>query len=410
MLGSPSAPALHAQLAPADVLVDERRALYRLAVDLFAPGTELSDNLLDHPITRYEIGRALSGHGDLDPGQLREVSAMGVRDLGLLVASDPAAADQLEAPLRIVAPDGAKPEPLTEADGARFEAAAGIVADGVALLRKLAPAMASDLLAHVSMLAVLRSETSGGVVSASSRYVPGIVLIDEPTTPMEVAEALVHEGAHEKFFDFAITREFLDVHAEDAEYFENSWSHARWPLEQTFAAWHAYSCLAQFAVVAEGERLGPHSLLPKARERATEIGEWLLAHEFVLLPHARWLLHAFSGDAAVPGPEDSAVDGVRTVPEGSCFEVRSGVAHRVAGTGRVVAGRLAGRPEIYWLDADPGWLMRQFRGSALSFEMMLSRATEEWQVGSAVARDRVGSALGSLVRESIVEYVQMGNR
>ncbi len=92
------------------------------------------------------------------------------------------------------------------------------------------------------------AETSGGVVSASSRYVPGIVLIDEPALPIEVAEALVHEGAHEKFFDLAITREFLDARAEDAEVFETSWSHARWPLEQTFAAWHAYTCLAQFFV------------------------------------------------------------------------------------------------------------------------------------------------------------------
>ncbi|HEX7301374.1 aKG-HExxH-type peptide beta-hydroxylase, partial [Lentzea sp.] len=296
-MSSPTASAhvLHAAIAPAEVLVDERRALYRLAVSLFAPGTQLSDNLLDHPIVRYEIGRALAGKGELDLEAVHRVAAMHVRDAGLPVAADPRAADLIEAPLRIIAPPGASPAPLTEADGERFEEAMAVVADGVRLLRTLAPETADDLLAHVSMLAILNKDTSGGVVSASSRYVPGIVLIDEPSTPMEVAEALVHEGAHEKFFELAITKEFLDAHAEDVDFFETSWSHARWPLEQTFAAWHAYSCLAQFAELRGDEPLGPDSLLPRARERADEIGRWLTSHEDDLRPDARWLLGALTG-------------------------------------------------------------------------------------------------------------------
>jgi hypothetical protein len=400
-----TAHALHAAIAPASELVDERRTLYRLAADLFAPGTELSDNLADHPIVRYEIGRALAGHGGLDPTRLNEVAAMRVREAGVALAADPYAADLLEAPLRIIAPPGASPRPLTESDGERFETAAGIVREGVHLLRRLAPATADDLLTHVSMLAVLKRETSGGVVSASSRYVPGIVLIDEPVTPIEVAEALVHEGAHEKFFELAITRQFLDAHAEDVEYFETSWSLARWPLEQTFAAWHAYSCLAQFSEVCGTERLGPVSLLPKARKRAEEIGRWLLAHEDDLRPDARWLLHALSGETVA---DLSDVDGLAPsteIREDDHFRVRPDVRHKRADSGRVVAGRLAETPEIFWLDADASWVLGQLPddGSPMTVERMVAVATEGWQVGPVVAARRLREALGSLLRNSIVE-------
>jgi hypothetical protein len=400
-MGSPAASthALHAAIAPASALVDERRTLYRLAADLFAPATGLSDNLLDHPIVRYEIGRALAGRGELDPAVLRRVAELRVRDAGVALAADPQAADLLEAPLRIIAPPGTAPAPLTEADGERFEAAVAIVADGVRLFRRLAPEMADDLLAHVSMLAVLKSETSS-VVSASSRYVPGIVLIDEPATPIEVAEALVHEGAHEKFFDLAITREFLDAHAEEVEYFENSWSHAQWPLEQTLAAWHAYSCLAQFAVFCGGERLGPQSLLPKAQERADEIGRWLLKHEHDLRADARWLLHALSGGTAVQSDVD-----VQAAEVGADvhFQVRPGMRYRRAGTGRVVMARAVQPPDIFWLDQDASWVVGQLgQGAAVPFSVVLAKATEEWAVDPDVAESRLRIALGSLVSTQIV--------
>ncbi|WP_434449653.1 aKG-HExxH-type peptide beta-hydroxylase [Lentzea sp. E54] len=325
------------------------------------------------------------------------------------MAADPAAAEVLEAPLRIVAPPGTRPQPLTEADGERFEAALAIVDEGVALLRKFAPDMADDLLAHVSMLAVLKRETSGGLVSASSRYVPGIVLIDEPVLPMEVAEALVHEGAHEKFFDLAITKEFLDVRAEDADYFETSWSHARWPLEQTFAAWHAYSCLAQFNESIGTEQLGADSLLAKAKERASEIGEWLLAHEDDLCGDARWLLRALTGFPVDVGgaAAQSSAGGVTLSTEDSedlCFHVLPDVRYKRAASGRVVVGRAAQPPQMFWLDADASWTLDQWRTdrATKTFGWLLTRATEEWQVGSAMAAGRLRTALGSLLRTSIV--------
>lgn len=409
MAAPASTHALHAALSPASELVDDRRALYRLALEMYAPGFELSDNLLDHPIVRYEIGRALAGHDGLDPVRLKEVAAMRVRDAGIAVAADPSAADVLEAPLRIVAPAGTRPQPLTEADGERFEAVLAIVAEGVRLFRALAPAMADDLLAHVSMLAVMKKETSGGVVSASSRYVPGIVLIDEPSLPMEVAEALVHEGAHEKFFELAITKEFLDVTAEEAEYFQNSWSGARWPLEQTFAAWHAYSCLAHFSLSVGAEQLGADSLLPKAKSRAAEIGKWLLEHERDLQGDARWLLHALTGEPGEPtsgAALPSQVDDVRVSPrisQGSYYALPD-VRFRRSTTGRVVAGRPTHPAQVYWLEGDASWALSMLchAGTPKTFESALLRASEEWRSSSVDARSRLQTALGSLLRASLV--------
>ncbi|MFD9698505.1 aKG-HExxH-type peptide beta-hydroxylase [Lentzea sp. NPDC059081] len=403
-MSSPTASAhvLHAAIAPASVLVDERRALYRLAAGLLAPGTELSDNLLDHPITRYEIGRALAGGGELDLERVHRAAAVRVRDAGLPVVADPQAAGLIEAPLRIVAPPGASPEPLTEADGERFEAALRIVADGVRLLRRLAPETADDLLAHVSMLAVLSKETSGGVVSASSRYVPGIVLIDEPSTPLEVAEALVHEGAHEKFFDLAITKEFLDARAEDVEEFENSWSHARWPLEQTFAAWHAYSLLAQFARSCGDERPGPFSLLPKARERADEIGRWLTDHEDDLRPDARWLLGALTGRETAAEP--TGFDRGTPIGHHVSFRVLPDVRSERSVTGRTVVGRPVSPPEIFWLDADASRVLDLLAdGQSLCFRDLLGAAG--WNEGPGSAAHRLTVALRLLMAASIIEPV-----
>jgi hypothetical protein len=251
---------------------------------------------------------------------------------------------------------------------------------------------------------VLKRETSGGVVSASSRYVPGIVLIDEPSLAIEVAEALVHEGAHEKFFDLAITRQFLDARAEDVEFFETSWSHARWPLEQTFAAWHAYSCLAQFALACEGRPLGQDSLLPKARERAAEIGDWLLAHEHDLRPDARWLLRAIAGE---PTSLPSDVDDETAAPgfdQDSRFHVLPDVRFKRAATERVVVGRAAQPAEVFWLVDDASWVLGQLPddGTPMALEHLLSRATGDWQVAAATAERRLSTSLGSLVATSLV--------
>ncbi|MCR3749519.1 HEXXH motif-containing protein [Lentzea californiensis] len=403
--------AVHAVIAPAGVLVDERRTLYRLAGEIFTPDARLSDKVLDHPVVRYELGRALAGHDDdLTTDTLLHAARLDVRDAaGVAVVSDPAASGKLATALRIIAPAGSRPQVLTEADGDRFAAALALVDEAVRLFRRLAPEMSDDLLAHLTLFAVLKAETSGGVVSASTRYLPGLVLIDEPASAIEIAEALVHECSHLKFFDFAVTRQFLDgERAERAEHFVNSWSKVMWPLEQTFAAWHAYTALAQFQRACETQELSPVSLLPKAHDRAMEIGRWLLDHESDLRSDARWLLRALLGipadhdESRAEGGGAAAHDGAEPPRH---LALVPGVRYARAASGRVVVTKAARPLDIFWLDADSGWVMTQFRveGATIDRASLLAAAIEDWRVTEGVAIRRLFAALESLLQTLLLE-------
>ncbi|MGW6445322.1 aKG-HExxH-type peptide beta-hydroxylase [Lentzea sp. NPDC055074] len=400
---------MHAAIAPAGVLVDERRTLYRLAGEIFAPGARLSDKLLDHPAVRYELGRALAGHEDLDAETLFEAASIDVRDAeGVDVVSDPEAVRKLATALRIIAPAGARPQILTEADGERFTSALALVAEAVRLFRGLAPEMSDDLLAHLDLFAVLKSGTSGGVVSASTRYLPGLVLIDEPTTAMEIAEALVHECSHLKFFDFAVARQFLDSRSHQTEHFVNSWSKVQWPLEQAFAAWHAYTALSQFHRVCESQELSPVSLLPKARDRAAEIGRWLVEHEDALCSDARWLLHALLDISPGPGEMPSTMDGTSLTGQdldNGHLQLAPGLRHARAASGRSVVATATRPLDIFWLDTDSTWVIAQFRGGegeTIEPASMLAVATKEWCVTEDAATRRLFVVLQSLLRSSLI--------
>jgi hypothetical protein len=400
---------MHAAIAPAGVLVDERRTLYRLAGEILLPSERLSDKLLDHPAVRYELGRALAGHDDLTADVLFDAAAIDVRDAGGVdVVSDPRASRKLATPLRIIAPPGARPQVLTEADGERFTAALALVGEAVRLFRRLAPEMSDDLLAHLNLFAVLKAETSGGVVSASTRYMPGLVLIDEPSTAIEIVEALVHECSHLKFFDFAIAREFLDgARAEQAEIFVNSWSKAHWPLEQTFAAWHAYTALAQFFRVCGSQELSPLSLLPKAQDRAAEIGRWLVAHEDDLRSDARWLLRALlevsPGEVDAPSTVNGATLRDVSLVHGH-FQLARGVRYARAASGRAVVAKAASPLDIFWLDADSSWVITRFRGEREKIEPadVLAEAIDEWGATEDAATRRLFVVFESLQQASLV--------
>jgi len=401
---------MHAAIAPAGVLVDERRTLYRLASEIFLPGAGLSDKLLDHPAVRYELGRALAGYDQPTAEMLFKAARIDVRDAaGIDVVSDSQATQKLLTPLRIIAPPGARPQVLTEADGERFTAALALVGEAVELFRRLAPKMSDDLLAHLDLFVVLKSESSGGVVSASTRYMPGLVLIDEPTTAIEVVEALVHECSHLKFFDFSVAREFLDgALAEQSDCFVNSWSKAEWPFEQAFAAWHAYTSLAQFFRTCGSQDLGPLSLLPKAQDRAAEIGRWLLAHNDALRSDARWLLHELlevspDRDDEMPPAVNGATLADVSLVRGH-YQLAPGLRSAQAVSGRTVVAK-ADRPlDFFWLDADSSWVIAQLQddSATTAATAMVAAAVEDWAASEAVVIRRLTVALESLESEALV--------
>jgi hypothetical protein len=75
--------------------------------------------------------------------------------------------------------------------------------------RTLPPCTLHAKINKEGLLVILDPATSGGLISASSRFFPGLILIDRPENPFNVAEALIHEGAPQKFFDLVITHDFL---------------------------------------------------------------------------------------------------------------------------------------------------------------------------------------------------------
>ena len=96
--------------------------------------------------------------------------------------------------------------PLILNGSRQFAAVVHTLTSGIELAVSVAPELALDLLPHVALFAVVDSECSGQLGSASLREFPGLILLPEPRSSVEVAEALIHEGAHQKFFDLAMTR------------------------------------------------------------------------------------------------------------------------------------------------------------------------------------------------------------
>ncbi|WP_052371649.1 HEXXH motif domain-containing protein [Amycolatopsis taiwanensis] len=353
----PDATAVHAALAPTDALLAERRALYQMGAELFVPGQEKPvGERLDNPLFRFRVGEALAGRASFDPTVEDDlddvVTDLWSGPLRLRVATDAKARDLLGEALRIIhalsVSQGPPPRPLTEADGAPFDEALLMVTAGLMTAHRVSPRLAADLLPHTGLLVVLDPATSGGLISASSRFFPGLILIDAPKNPFDVAEALIHEGAHQKFFDLAITHDFLGADIAEDRRFSPSWSGADWPLDQAIAAFHAYACLAQFAEdvarVGETGSLGPNSLLPSAREREAEIGAWLLDVEETLEADARWFLRTFlQEDTDLPEPESA------TAPEGRYALDPLLRVTRMASTGRILLARPGSPPELHWL-------------------------------------------------------------
>lgn len=403
----PDAVAAHAALAPAALVVEERRILFRFVTDLLAreiTAAELRHETLDDPLVRHRIGEALAGRirlsrDDLTPTAFRSMTA---GPTTLRVSVDRRTNDWLTRALAVLHPeivDSTRALRLLDDGDHNLAAALTTMKSGVTLARSISPQLVDDLLPHVTLVAVI--ESGSGIVSASSRFFPGLVLVDEPATPLEIAEAMVHEGAHQKLFDLAITRSFLDALSDDADSFRASWSAADWPFEQALAACHAYYCLAQFADdMPDLSSVHSFSLLPKARERFSEIARWLLAHEDGLRADARSLLRTLCG---APAPAHQASVEPPPALDGTAFKLVADVRVERTGSGRVLVGRRTDPPEVSWLDGDAAavaWqLSRTPEGLALADAA--DRMQIAWGVDAETSRQRTICALHALTRSHL---------
>lgn len=410
--GWPDIPMVHAGIAPTATVLNERRMLYRLAVEMLGcdVASALTAEILDSPLTRNSVGDALAGRAGLVCSELTDTHAgvPGCRETGdLRVASGPEANTRLAAALHTIDAQLRRQQAasgvvrlLTEADGDRFGSALAVLVDGVSLARSVSPTLTDDLLAHVALVGIVDPQHAGRLASASSRKFPGLVLLESPRTGVEAAEALVHEGAHQKFFDLAITRDFLDAESDRYPPFHPPWAKRRaWPLEQTLAACHAYACLARFAadLTPDDGETGGSSLLPVASERRDIIGRWLLERRDRLGTDARTLLNGLLGRA--PSSAGARAEGP-TAPV-SEYVVTTGLElRRGTSSDRVLVASPSRPPRLHWVSDDAAAVLETLRHR--KFDEVVATFAHRWGAQRHDTTDRLQLILSQLAASDLV--------
>lgn len=415
-------PAVHASIASVDALLDTRRTLYRLAAELLRPEVysgSLGWNVVDSPSFRGRIGRALAaGNATLcdevvpidavvvDGGWLRlgprPIPVASRYDVNQLLSD---AVDSVG--VQLTRQPGSEPlRLLTDADGELFTSALELVDRGIGLARSLSPALVDDLLAHVALVGIVDPHTAGTLASASSRSFPGLVLLNTPDSAMEAAEWIVHEAAHQKLFDLAITGSMLTAESDTCSPFEPSWPPGgrRWPLEQTLAAGHAYACMAQFATDAADagkavafDTPGSQSLLPVARERSAVIFDWLLEQGEYLSADAHTLLAGIHGRRPVKVAVRRRYAVQTTV---SCAVEPGLTVRRCATGGKVLVGRRSQPPELYVVTEDVAALLELLAG--LPYDEAIQAFARRHGTASNTV-ERVALVIGDMVDLGLIQ-------
>jgi hypothetical protein len=414
---------------PVDALLDVRRTLYRLAAELLRPeadSSSLDQKVLDSPSFRGRIGKALAtgdaslcdevvsldavvvAKGWLRSGP-RPIPVASRHDANRLLSD---AVASVGAQLARQTLDAGSLRLLTDVDGERFAATLELVDQGIGLARSLSPALADDLLAHVALVGIVDPDSSGALASASSRSYPGFVLLSPPDSAIEAAEWMVHEAAHQKLFDLAITGSMLTVESDTCSPFEPSWppEGRQWPLEQTLAAGHAYACMAQFiddaGKAVAYDTLGSRSLLPVARERAEIICKWLLGRSEYLSTDAHVLLAGMHGrwPVTVPARRHAVV---RT--PASCTVEPGLTIRRCTHGGKALVGRRSQPPELYVVTEEVASLLellasRPYGEAMHAFTRRHSPAASN--TGSNAA-ERVAAVITDLVDLGLIRYGEL---
>lgn len=159
-----------------------------------------------------------------------------------------------------------------------------------ALLGTVLPRTA-EVLSHVRHVAVV--DGPGAFESASTREVPGVVFISEHAfrTPLKLAEALLHEAVHHRFYDLQVTRSILmaDYDTATADTVSPRWHPptTAWAFDRALAAAHVYvHLMGWFTALAThpaGAPLGPDGVVI-SRERAATRARLLLDDVLALAP------------------------------------------------------------------------------------------------------------------------------
>jgi len=418
-------PSVHASISPVDVLLDVRRTLYQLAAELLRPeasSSPLQWSILDSPSFRGRLGKVLAT-GDatlceeivpldavvVEKGWLRlgpkPIPVVSRHDANPLLSD---AVGSVGVELTRQTTNGGPLRLLTEADGERFTAALELIVRGIVLARSVSPALVDDLLAHVGLLGIVDPESTDKLASASSRTYPGLVLLSPPGSAVEAAEWLVHEAAHQKLFDLAITGSMLTAESDTCAPFGPSWPPAgrQWPLEQTLAAAHAYACMAQFADDAGGVAafgtLESRSLLPVARERAAVICDWLLERGEYLGADAHTLVAGMHGRRPATAPvKHRPARRVRQATAGCTVEPGL-IVRRCARGDRVLVGRRSQPPELFVVTEEVGSLLELL--ASLSHDEAIRAYAQRYVTTASKAAERVATLVANMADLGLIRY------
>jgi hypothetical protein len=408
--------ALHATIASVSALQGERRTLYQFAADLLQGDHAriLDPDIIDSPLARSSIGDALAGRSGFSDSTLVGISAVaepGGTTPDLPVASRPEANALLAGALAGIGAElgshqaaTGPPRVLTAADGEQFTAARTVLHAGIELARSVSPELIEDLLPHIALVAFVDPRRAGGLASASSRTFPGLIIMESPRASIEVAEALVHEGAHQKLFDLAITHDLLSVSSDRCPPFHPPWApeEHRWPIEQTLAACHAYACLARFSedasLAGRAVVAGASSLLPVAGERSEIIGQWLLGHGDHLGVDAHTLLEGLLGRR--PRTTDTAQNRSCGPPAADYVIAAGWEMRRCHSSDRVLLGRPARPPQLYWVSQDAATVLGLLGHKPLG--EIVDTFAHSWRVPPVAATERLTALLSDLHSSGLV--------
>ena len=136
---------------------------------------------------------------------------------------------------------------------------------GMSLLQDLCPALASSMMTHARLIAIVSPAGPGRITSLSNPRLPGVIMYSPHilSTPWKAAEYLLHEAAHTKFIDIEHTHSLLAPDYDDAQAprIRPHWnrvtpgSRQDWPVNRVLTVLHVYTSLAVFFLTA-AERAG----------------------------------------------------------------------------------------------------------------------------------------------------------
>jgi hypothetical protein len=294
---------LNCAFGTVDEMIAERRAVYDVVIRYLSdvvPGV----SVLDNPLVRAHLAEVIGGRAEIREQMLQSMTDWGLPPEsgdGPLVVAAPKAAEDFAAVLAHVETEVGGALRILTCSGREWTGAQRRVTEGIALLRRHAGDLEADLLPHVAGFALVEPVNRGRLGSASARDWPGLVVLPATLTPFDVAEAIVHEGAHQKFFDICLTRDVLAISPSKGSFFEPPWhDDEHWPIEQALAACHAYRGLEDFgeAMGADIVSSSGQSLVPVAADRRAALTKWLLHHLDCLGPDGIALVRLLAGEAA----------------------------------------------------------------------------------------------------------------